>query len=518
MLFNSYIFLLFFLPVVLCGYWILCRGGRTDATVIWLVLCSLFFYGWWYPPYLALLIGSILVNYQIGRMLTRRAASEQHQSRRFPGLVLFGGVSINLFAIGYFKYADFVMLNVGWLWNASFDSLKIALPLAISFFTFQQIAYLVDCYRGATEKIGIARYFLFVTFFPQLIAGPIVLQRDVIPQFELLGRNLPKLSSAFAGLMFFSIGLFKKVVIADHLATYADLAFGTVNSVAAEISLIEAWAATLTYSLQLYFDFSGYSDMAVGLGLIFGIRLPFNFYSPYKSTSIIEFWRRWHMTLSRFLRECLYIPLGGNQKGLSRRHVNLMIVMLLGGLWHGAGWTFIIWGGLHGIMLVINHMWRAVGRGVAKDHGEARYPVITRGICMILTFAAVSAAWVVFRADSLDAAMRLYAGLFGMNGIILPPIMETMLNGTPILSGASFVSFGPTPLLKLEAVLWIAVLLPIVWLAPNTQQLVERQWSSTWRSGWTGTYRIAVGAAAGVALGLAIAGIGGSTQFLYFQF
>ena len=306
MLFNSHLFIFVFLPLTLIGFAFCRRRYSVDVSITWLVLCSLVFYGWWYPPYLALLIASVAFNYSIGKALIRLGESGEEAGRRSAKLLLAGGVTANLLAIGYFKYAGFVSDNVSALFGASPGTISIVLPLAISFFTFQQIAYLIDCERSAAVSSGIQRYFLFVTFFPQLIAGPIVLFRDVMPQINVLGSRLSIASTAIPALTFFSIGLFKKVVIADHLAVYSDLAFATANSTAITFSLLESWAAALTYSLQLYFDFSGYSDMALGLALMFGIRLPFNFGSPYKASSIIEFWRRWHITLSRFLREYLY--------------------------------------------------------------------------------------------------------------------------------------------------------------------------------------------------------------------
>ena len=292
MLFNSYVFVFIFLPVALAGFWLCCSRRMGEMAVVWLVMCSLFFYGWWYPPYLALLISSIVVNYLIGKALTAHNGSDEEQDRQHAKLLLAGGIAANLLAIGYFKYAGFIADSVASVAGTSFGALNIILPLAISFFTFQQIAYLIDCYRGKAEDSGFRRYFLFVSFFPQLIAGPIVLHRDVMPQFQALGSHLPKMKSVLPGVIFFSIGLFKKVVIADHLAIYADLAFTTANSANITISFFEAWSAALTYSLQLYFDFSGYSDMAVGLGLMFGIRLPLNFNSPYKASSIIDSPRR----------------------------------------------------------------------------------------------------------------------------------------------------------------------------------------------------------------------------------
>ncbi len=356
MLFNSLVFVLGFLPAVVIGFALLARRGTPGQAMLFLVGASLLFYAAWNPPYLFLLVGSVAFNYGLGQRLRARPSR----------WVLGFGIAANLGAIGYFKYANFFLDNVNALTGGGLEIGTIVLPLAISFFTFQQIAYLIEAHRGDIAEHDFLSYALFVTFFPQLIAGPIVRFNEVVPQFaaERFGRLGSR--DLALGATLFVIGLGKKVLLADSLARAASPVFQ-----AAELGLpvapVEAWTAALAYSFQLYFDFSGYSDMAIGLACLFGIRLPWNFASPYKATSVIEFWRRWHMTLSRFLRDYLYIPLGGNRKGPARRTVNLMIVMLLGGLWHGAGWSFVIWGGLHGLYLCVNSAWRAglsaLGRG-----------------------------------------------------------------------------------------------------------------------------------------------------------
>lgn len=397
MLFSSLPFIAVFLPAVWIGYHSLQRLGRPTAARTWLVVSSLTFYGWWHVEYIPLLIGSMAVNYLIGQRLGKH-----------PGQLrlLVGGVLFNLALLGYFKYAGFVVENLITLGLASPPAPHIALPLAISFFTFQQIAYLVDSQRGETREYSPQNYALFVTFFPQLIAGPIVHHREMMPQFDAhdqakrhgLGRFAP------AGLALFALGLAKKVLIADTFAVWADQGFtGT-----APLHLLSAWAISLSYSLQLYFDFAGYSDMAMGAALLFGIRLPLNFRSPYLSLNIQDFWRRWHMTLSSFLRSYLYIPLGGNRHGEARTALALFVTFVLGGLWHGASWMFVLWGVLHGTAIVLHRQWRRTG---LRLRGSAGW---------VLTFVFVNAAWVVFRAPDLTSASRIFKGMIGANGVALP--------------------------------------------------------------------------------------------------
>lgn len=355
----------------------------------WLFAASAFFYGWWNIDYLPLLMGSLLFNYIVGIKLIDRKDS---------GLLTFG-VAVNLVLLGYFKYAGFLTANINGALGTDIILQNIILPLGISFITFQKIAWLVDCKRGlVTAKPSPLNFGLFVTFFPQLIAGPIVHHKEIIPQFNKLGAL--RSANVAAGLCLFAFGLFKKVMIADSLSPYVDTLFST--AALRPLSVVEAWSAMLAYSFQIYFDFSGYSDMALGLAKMFGIRLPANFYSPYKSTSIIDFWRRWHMTLSRFLKDYLYIPLGGSKRGATRRYINLAATMILGGLWHGAAWTFVIWGTLHGLYLVINHAWREIS--------PRRLPVF---VAMPITFIAVSLAWVFFRAENVATASGIVRSLIG---------------------------------------------------------------------------------------------------------
>ncbi|MGC9502626.1 MBOAT family O-acyltransferase [Baaleninema sp.] len=487
MLFNSYTFIFAFLPVALIGFFAINRWGYARLAIGWLVAASLFFYGWWNPPYLLLLLFSIVFNYAVGRFLSRDRLND---GPRKWGLI--GGIAVNLALIGYFKYANFFASIANDLLGTTLDFGAIVLPLAISFFTFQQIAYLVDAYRGETQEYSFLKYSLFVSFFPQLIAGPIVHHGDVIPQFSQ-GKILKFNSDDMAiGLTIFSIGLFKKVVFADTIATFANPVFDAAAN-GAQIGFAQGWVGALAYTLQLYFDFSGYSDMAIGAARLFGIRLPLNFNSPYKSVSIADFWRRWHMTLSRFLRDYLYIPLGGNRKGERRRYINLMVTMLLGGLWHGAGWTFVLWGGLHGFYLVVHRWW------------EKNTPPVEAGwyrvSAQLVTFLAIVVGWVVFRAIDLASATAILRGMVGLNGF----------------SGMS----------SQDAVVWIAALLGIAFFAPNTQEWIsdslpeledaaETALAKTRRWQWTPDPHWALFGA--TALVVAASFISQENEFIYFQF
>lgn len=399
MLFNSPVYILLFLPLTVAGYLGLQRLGRPVAGKVWLIGASLYFYAYWNPIYLPLILGSMAVNFGVGTALHRSKGGPQGWWSRKH--ILFVGIAFNLGLLGYFKYTDFLIENVNQLLATDWPLLHLALPLAISFFTFQQIAYLCDSYQADTQEYNMLNYGLFVTFFPQLIAGPIVHHRQMMPQFasasthRLNGRNVAM------GLFVFSMGLFKKVAIADTFAVWARAGFDGGHA----LSLVEAWGASLSYTLQLYYDFSGYSDMAIGAALFFNIRLPVNFNSPYKATSIQDFWRRWHMTLSRWLRDYVYIPLGGNRKGSRRTYINVFLTMLLGGLWHGAGWTFVLWGAVHGVAIMVNRAWVDGGR---------RMPAMV-GVGITLFF--VNGAWVLFRATSVDDALRMGLGMGGMGGI-----------------------------------------------------------------------------------------------------
>ncbi len=443
MLFNSHVFLFAFLPATLLVFFLLGRAGRRDAALLWLTVASLFFYGWWAPANLPIIGLSLAWNFALGRILSARHLQEAGQ--RF---VLISGITGNLVLLGYYKYTGFLAANANALFGTTFATDSIVLPLGISFFTFQQISYLVDAHRGRTREHSFLHYCLFVTFFPQLIAGPIVHHGEMLPQFARNAVFTPRRRNLEVGLTIFFIGLFKKTVIADGVAPLVSPVFTAADN-GLTVGGVDAWCGAIAYSLQLYFDFSAYSDMAIGLGRLFGIRLPLNFHSPYQAANLIDFWRRWHLTLSRFLREYLYIPLGGGRKGPARRYVNLMITMLLGGLWHGAGWTFVVWGGLHGLGLTINHLWRTL-RG-AESAVESPGTFVGRFASRGLTFVIVVTGWVIFRASSLDAAGSLLRSMAGLNGFARP----------------IYVSGG-------SELMTLALLLMVVWFAPNTQQIMQR--------------------------------------------
>ena len=460
MIFNSYTFLFAFLPVVLTVF-ALIRRFAPRAAFGWLVLASLLFYGvWnpdpshgWSPKYLLLILGSCAGNYFIGRYLSG------HKATRRGKTALVAGISANLLLLGYYKYAGFLaaIATAATGWPGAIP--PIILPLAISFFTFLQIAYLVDAWRGETKEYKFTDYLLFVTFFPHLIAGPLVHHREMMPQFDRVPGPTRRWVHLSVGLALLVLGLFKKVVIADNLSPIANNIFDLAASGVRPLTIAEAWVGSITYSLQLYFDFSGYSDMALGAARLFGIRFPLNFHSPYKADSVVDFWRRWHMTLSRFLRDYLYIPLGGNRKGPKRRYVNLFLTMLLGGLWHGAGFTFLLWGALHGLYLCSNHAWF----GLRKKMGWRPLP---KPLAIGLTFLAVMISWVPFRAGNyelmpgggpkaLAATGEILGAMFGLNGF----------QGWP--DSSAFV-------VKASHAQRACLILLVVWFLPNTQEFLRR--------------------------------------------
>lgn len=429
MLFNSYEFIFVFMPVTVIVYFLLNRFRLVFASKLWLALSSLFFYCWWDVRYLPLLLGSIAFNFLMGRAIGHTREDKVGKRKT----LLAAAVSVDVLLLGYFKYADFFLTNVNALVGHDFKLLHIVLPLGISFFTFTQIAYLVDAYRGAAKEYNIVSYVLFVTFYPHLIAGPILHHKEMMPQFDRLRNKTLDFSNISKGLFLFCIGLFKKVVIADSFAPIATNGFDTMT----QLNFVQGWMASLSYTLQLYFDFSGYSDMAIGIALLFNIKLPVNFNSPYKSVSIQDFWRRWHMTLSRFLRDYIYIPLGGSRKGTARTHINSMLTMLIGGLWHGAGWTFVFWGFLHGFAQFIHRIWQKTGIKMPK------------WLAWFITFQFINFAWVFFRATSWDNAVKVLKGMAGLNGI-----------GLSTLDKSNF--------------LWLVVFILVALICRNSMQLLEK--------------------------------------------
>lgn len=390
-----------FLPIVFIGYFALNKVNFTLSKV-WLFLSSLFFYGWWNPIYLPLLLFSLIVNYIIGTTL-----GKMKQPMKKKALLTIG-ILFNVGLLGYFKYYDFFITNVNAVFDTDYRVMNLILPLAISFYTFQKIPYLVDSYQGETKGYHPLNYGLFVSFFPQLIAGPIVQHGDVMAQFENKENRKINAKNIATGLFVFGIGLFKKVGIADTFAEIANAGYSNP----ATLTMVDSWITSLSYTFQLYFDFSGYSDMAIGAALLFNIRLPINFNSPYKALSIQDFWRRWHMTLSNFLTRYIYVPLGGNRKGLVRTYINIMIVFFVSGVWHGAGWTFIIWGLMHGIASVINRLWGQAGFKLPKL------------LAWFITFQFVNAAWVFFRAPSVHDAIMVLRSMIGLNGRVLPTDLQ----------------------------------------------------------------------------------------------
>lgn len=457
MLFHSQTFILGFLPLCLIGFFLVGRYAGPRWALGWLICGSIVFYGWWNPVHVPLLLASITLNHAVGRRIHRLASAGAHDAARC-WLIL--GVADNLAVLAWFKYADFLRGTLAP--NAA--PLGIALPLAISFFTFQQIMFLADCRDTGRPAPDLLRYTAFVAFFPHLIAGPLVRPRDIIPQLADPALAVPRAADIIAGLTLFLLGLAKKLVLADLFGGFADTGFDAAAR-GEPLTLLEAWLATLAYALQIYFDFSAYSDMATGLARMIGVRFPLNFDSPYQARNIAEFWRRWHITLGLFLRDHVYIPLGGNRAGLRRQALHLTATMLLAGLWHGAAWRFVLWGGLHGAMLVGHMLYRRVARPLPAPVGQG------------LTMLCVVLAFVPFRAEGLQAAWAMTRGLLGLNGLALPamfmtafPALGAIATPVPLL-----LFLGDARTLSLPDVLACLLLGWIIVLAlPHAQALSER--------------------------------------------
>ncbi len=452
MLFNSYIYILIFLPIVLLVYFYLNKQKLLVASKAWLVASSLFFYSYWNPKYLILIILSIVFNFAIGSVFSKKILGKKSSKT-----VLFIGISFNLLLLGYYKYYNFFVENIDSYLGLNLQIKTIVLPLAISFFTFQQIAYLVDSYKGETKEYDFLNYILFVSFFPQLIAGPIVHHKEMMPQFANLKNKIFSPHNFSKGLFILAMGLFKKVVIADTLALWANNGYNNHM----EMSFFNAWIVTLAYTFQLYFDFSGYTDMAIGSALMFNIKLPINFNSPYKSLSLQDFWRRWHMTLSRWLKDYIYIPLGGNRKGEFRAILNLIITFFLGGLWHGAGWTFVFWGLLHGTGLAVFKLWKKLNINFPKF------------VAIAITFLFVHIGWVFFRSENFDQAKYILSGLIGLNGINLPLSWQTslaFLKNTGIHFTDCYEFYGTF----WETTVLFALVSYIVFKKPNSMEIAKK--------------------------------------------
>jgi alginate O-acetyltransferase complex protein AlgI len=471
-LFNSYQFAFGFLPIVLLAFWMLTASGNRRAAGAFLILASLFFYAWWNWHYLFLFLFSIAFNFLWSLRLVPPDAEKSADTESRRRRVLLGiGIAVNIALLGYFKYRNFLVEGAGAIVGANWSLGPLILPLAVSFFTFEQITFLTSAYRGEAGARDFVSYCLFITFFPHLIAGPIVRYDEIYPQlnretrFKLTAENLSE------GLMIFAIGLFKKVIIADSFRAIANPLFDKASA----LSFWDGWGAALAFSLQIYFDFSGYSDMAIGLARIFGVKFPENFDSPYQSRDIIQFWRRWHITLSFFLRDYLYIPLGGNRRGEVRRYLNLFITMLLGGLWHGANWTFVIWGALHGAFLAINHMWVASKRRLPNS------------IAWALTFLLVTMAWVFFRSPTFSRAGEVLKAMAGFSGFSWSTERRSI---------------------GWHEVRTLAIGLGLVLYCPNRQAIMRYQWRSD----------LGYAAAFAILAGISIMSMSNPPPFIYFQF
>jgi alginate O-acetyltransferase complex protein AlgI len=491
MLFNSYAFLLGFFPVTLIGFFLIARMSHA-AAALWLAIMSLVFYGYWSVAALPLLLGSVCINYAFGIWVTPSGDSALKARR----LRLTLAVIVNLSVLGYFKYANFFIDNLNHalvtISRAPFPAADIVLPIGISFFTFTQLAFLVDCYEGKVRERFFTHYLLFVSYFPHLISGPVLHHSQMMPQFRRPETYRLRAVNISTGLLGIAIGIAKKVLLADEFSQYASPVFDAARD-GHELGLIAAWTGALAYTLQIYFDFSGYSDMALGLSRMLGIELPLNFDAPYKAESIIDFWRRWHMTLSNFLRDYLYFRLGGNRRGAARRYANLLITMVLGGLWHGASWTFVAWGALHGVYLLINHAFRALrAKSAAKPNG-----IVGRIAGAAVTFLAVVVAWVFFRATTFSGALRVLRGMANLGH-----------------ESSGFASIATPPVSFTYSLAFFALGFALIWLCPTSQALVARFERTDRR-------RAALGAGALAFSVLLCAVINSShhnSEFIYFNF
>jgi len=490
MLFNTFAFCCVFLPVALGLYYWLSKTSISGSIYI-LFAASLGFYAVDAARYLPLLLGSICLNYLAGNAILRQRRDGRPERARW---ILAAGIVADLAILFFFKYADFFGASLRSATGMHYSTLDLALPIGISFFTFTQIAYLIDCQAGKVNHTQAGSYGLFVTYFPHLIAGPILHHKEMMPQFEDRRTHVFSRGRMVLGAVIFTIGLFKKVILADGVARYVGPVFDADSTV---LTLPEAWCGALAYTFQLYFDFSAYSDMAFGLSYMFGIILPINFNSPYRAVSIIDFWRRWHMTLSAFLRDYLYIPLGGNRKGPARRHVNLLITMVLGGLWHGANWTFVVWGALHGIYLVFNHLVRHWLPGPAGP--------LVRWSGTVLTFTAVVLAWVFFRSPDIQSALS---------------ILRSMVAGGFATADPDGFAIIDRLIPLRECLVWLTALAAICFFLPNIYQ-----WAGTGRNpglesrlaGAGGAFVAGLTTVAALVL-LAISETRGVSEFLYFNF
>jgi len=544
MLFNSAEFLFGFVPVALLGFYLLGRSSRVSA-IRWLILVSLVFYGWWRPLNVLIIAPSIIINFALARVLLR--FNQNESSGRTSKAVLMVGILFNVAFLGVFKYTDFVTGTINDVFGANLILRHIILPLGISFITFQKIAFLVDVQAGRVRSFTFQDYCTFVLFFPQLIAGPIVHYREMMPQFQTASCRFDKENFA-VGLTLLFFGLFKKVVLADKMAPLVTPIYGHAAS-GAHISFVMAWMAAIGFTLQIYFDFSGYTDMALGLARFFGIKLPPNFNSPLRAPSIIEFWLRWHMTLTRFLTAYIYNPmvltltrrrLAKGRPGFGGRHttagafISLLMVptiltMFISGLWHGAGYGFVVWGLLNGLYLTINHGWRLMAARLWSDRRS--YDRFMRPAGRLITFITVSATMVFFRAPTIKSAIDLVKGITGLNGVGLPQDLLARLGPLArVLHRIGVIGEAWNSHDFISAGKWICLLLFIALALPNTLRILDRyepalgvkpgaaklaiakirifQWGPSL------PWAIAMSAIAA----MAVVSLGGPSEFLYWQF
>jgi len=508
------------MPVALGGFFLISYLGIPSLVTTWLILISAVFYAYWDSLFFLLLLFSIATNWLISKAIVKLRSELSDGQSMTPMIrgVLCLGIVFNLSLIGYFKYANFFIGIINSLGASLGEISGLILPLGISFYTFEQISYLIGVATGRGKHYSINQFIIFVTFFPHLIAGPILSAEELIPQFRSLNYRFNVRNLAL-GLTLFAVGLFKKTVLADFVAGYATPIFIAADK-GELISFLSAWQGAIAYTLQLYFDFSGYSDMAIGLAKLFNIKLPINFFSPYKAISIGDFWRRWHITLSRFLRDYLYIPLGGSRQGELRRYINLMLTMLLGGLWHGANWTFVLWGSLHGMYLCIDHGWQRL----LKLRGwQVPSNWLTQLAARALTFLAIVVSWVLFRADTLAGAKRILSGMAGLTGIILPEKLATKLHALSHFG----ITFGTDYFRGFQSAAMILGLLAGVLLLPNIYELMryeklaldvyrhlEKVSSSWWI--WRPTTFWAI--FAGILFSFGVGFCSDRSEFLYFHF
>jgi alginate O-acetyltransferase complex protein AlgI len=522
MLFNSYEFIFVFLPVVVAVFFALGRASRAWA-LRWVIAASLFFYAWWRPWNVLIIAPSVLINFALARVLQRL---RKQGSRSTAQAVLLMGIAFNVAFLGYFKYSNFLVGAINDVFGTQMFLARIILPLGISFITFQKIAFLVDVHAGRVESFTLQDYCLFVLFIPQLIAGPIVHYREMMPQFHGVSCRFEK-DNVSVGLTLFAFGLFKKVFIADSIVPLVRPIYEQATS-GSSIALLSAWIAAVGFTLQIYFDFSGYTDMALGIGRMFGVRLPPNFNSPLRASSIIDFWQRWHMTLTRFLTAYIYNPLA---LWMTRRRAArvpsgfalpsrglgafiellmfpILLTMLVSGIWHGAGYTFIVWGVLHGFYLTVNHAWRLLGPKLWRD--KSSYERFMQPTGFIITFVCVAASMVIFRSANLKAAADLLQGMLGLHGIGLSQLKN--------------ISVG-----RMKIAFWITVPAFIALVCPNSLELLSRYepalgWKPSPHDGGTAKTRILWGpslawaVAVSMIAAIGILYLGGQSEFLYWQF